>query len=880
LLVAGCSQQSSEKKADVSVTQNKAVSFVSRENKPYLSQKQAEQRSNRVSEVRYQLDFVLTGKESFDAVTDISFQLNDPSKPLTLDLNKAKINSIRVNGKNSEIDYNQSFITLPATELLKGVNQVSISYNRLHSTNGEGLHRFVDSTDNRVYLYSHFEPAAANQMFALFDQPDLKATYQLTVTAPKDWTVISATKESNVEPNQGLNIWHFPESKKLSPYNFSLHAGPYKSWSDNSGKYPMRLFARQSIAKKIDPKLWFKYTADGLTFFDQYFGIDYPFEKYDQVLVPDFLYGAMENAAAITFAERGFVSSGEKTTSQKQRLASTIMHEMAHQWFGDLVTMKWWNGLWLNESFASFMGTLATAEATEFDYAWRSFYAFSKQYAYSKDQKVTTHPIEVPVPTTANAFDNIDAITYSKGASTLMQLRHLLGPKVFQKGVQNYLNKYAYQNAELDDFIGSLAETAGRDLSEWKQQWLYQPGVNTIKAQFSCQNNKITNLTLSQSANKNYPVLREQKVQLGLFSLKQQGIELNKAIAVTYKGAITHVKEAIGASCPDLLYPNYQDWGFVKVNLDQKSFMTAKNHLNSVSDPLLRSMLYQSLWDSARDADLSLNEYLEVAIKNIASEKDYTILGQAMGGIDRAMHYLRILGDKASSFQQATQPKVEMLYWENALNSSQDSNMQKRWFARFVSNASSQDALSKLNKLLSGKIEIEGIEINQEIRWNIIYQLNRYDFNSSRSLIDKELIEDSGDSGQKSAIAAQVIRPDAQTKKEWLAKIHQPKSELPFSKIRKAMGNLYPDEQYQLIEQTADEILAGLAGIDAKNNAVFMRSYANSLLPATCSETSVKRLAKAIEDNQNSSNITKIALLETHEEDERCLMIGRKLLGK
>lgn len=890
LFLCSCSLQPGEKtndKEEVLVFASSTLtnltntsSIAERESKSYLSQKQAELRSRRVSEVSYQLEFSLTGEETFRGISQITFNLSDVSQPLTLDLNKAEIESILVNGVETEINYNQWFITLAKNSLVKGKNTVTVKYRRLHSTNGEGLHRFVDTVDNKVYLYTHFEPAAASQMFALFDQPDLKATYQLTVTAPKDWSVISAVKESHIVEKEQYNIWHFPKSKTLSPYNFSMHAGPYKVWSDDRSKYPMRLFARQSIANKINPEDWFKYTAAGLEFFDEYFGIAYPFEKYDQLIVPDFIYGAMENAAAITFAEHAFVSSAPTTLSQKQRLAGTIMHEMAHQWFGDLVTMKWWNGLWLNESFASFMGTMATAEATEFDYAWRSFYAGNKQGAYVQDQRITTHPIEVPVPTTANAFDNIDAITYSKGASTLMQLRHLLGKSVFRKGVQNYLNKYSYKNAELDDFIGSLAEAAERNLDNWTKQWLYQAGVNTISAQFSCDNNKITKLILVQSADKNFPTLREQKVLLGLFKLQENGLELSKEIPIIYQGKTTKIKQAIGEDCPDLLYPNYQDWGFVKVNLDQRSFATAKNHLSRVSDPLLRSMLWQSLWDSVRDGELALDSYLDIALANISSEKDYTILRQSLGGIRRAMSYVNQLGDKGSPFLQETQPKIESIYWKNATNNKQDSDFQKRWYSSYINNAKTKSSLNNLKGILNGEVTIKGITINQQYRWDIIYQLNRFDFENSFALIEKELVNDAGDSGQKNAIAAEAVRPDAEMKKSWLEKIHNPKAKLPFSKIRQAMNNLYPSEQNELLEQVAEELLAKLAIIDNERDPIFMRSYAENLIPATCSNASVRRLKMAIDNNKNLSNITRRALLVAHQEDERCVLIGNKLLSK
>ncbi|MDQ2988624.1 MAG: aminopeptidase N, partial [Pseudomonadota bacterium] len=520
----------------------------------YLTQADAAARSARIANVDYVLDFALTGKETFSGTSTITFDLSDTTDPLTIDLDKATIGKLLVNGKAIAPQYNQFFITVQPQDLVKGRNTVVVSYQRLHSTNGEGLHRMVDPVDGRVYTYSQFEPAAAHQMFALFDQPDLKATYQLTVTAPADWQVVSMMRESGVQADPAGKRWTFPQSKKLSAYNFSLHAGPYKVWEDGSGKYPMRLFARQSVASQVSPADWFKYTKQGLVFFEQYFGVPYQFEKYDQLLVPDFLYGAMENAGAVTFAEKGFLFKAEMSDSQRARLASVIMHEMAHQWFGDLVTMKWWNGIWLNESFASFMGTMATAEATEFKNAWQDFYADHKQNAYAADQSLSTHPIEVPVPSTANAFDNADAITYYKGASTLMQLRHLLGADVFRKGVHNYLVKYAYKNAQLDDFIGSLGEAAGRDLGPWTQQWLYNAGVNTVAAKYSCANGKINSFIVQQSApGAELRTLREQRVQVATFKLVGGKLALAKNVAITYAGATTKVPTLAGSACPDLV---------------------------------------------------------------------------------------------------------------------------------------------------------------------------------------------------------------------------------------------------------------------------------------------------------------------------------------
>jgi aminopeptidase N len=838
---------------------------------PYLSQADAAARSARVSNVAYVLDFTLSGKESFAATTTVQFDLKDKDAALTLDLDKATIRKLVVNGKEVQPQYNKWFITLAAADLVAGRNTVTVEYERLHSTNGEGLHRMVDPVDGRVYTYSHFEPAAAHQMFALFDQPDLKATYQVSVTAPADWTVVSTARETRVEDAGANKRWTFPVSKILSPYNFSLHAGPYKVWEDNSAKYPMRLFARQSVASQIQPEEWFKYTKQGLAWFDEYFGVPYQYEKYDQLLVPDFLYGAMENAGAVTFAEHGFMHKDKMTASQRHSLASVIMHEMAHQWFGDLVTMQWWNGLWLNESFASFMGTLATAESTEFKNAWQYFYSQGKSAAYVQDQQVTTHPIEVPVPSTANAFDNIDAITYSKGASTLNQLRHLLGEETFRKGVHNYLVKYQWKNAKLDDFIGSLGEAAGRDLSQWTQQWLYQPGVNTVTANYSCAGGKISNFSLQQTAGAQYPVLREQRVQLALMG-KQ--MKVDKVLAVTYKGGATEVPELKGAACPDLVYPNYQDWGFVKAKLDQRSFAAARKSLSKVEDPLLRTMLWQSLWDGVRDGELPLNDFLQAALHNAPAEKDYVLLGDVLGKTARAKAYLDKMG-AGSAYARKTAAALEQMAWKGAQSSTGD--FQRRWFGSYVGFATTPEAQKRLAQVLDGSVQLKGLNVSQDVRWSIIEHLSSVGYAGAAALLAAEQEKDKSDTGQSAALAATVARPDAKVKEEWLAQINDLQTKLPFARLRTAMDAMYPPSQNKLGEQTAALRLAQLPVLDKAAGPVFMRSYGANMIPGSCTADSVQRLADAAGQYKDLSAGTRRALLVAHQEDARCVTIRKAL---
>jgi aminopeptidase N len=847
----------------------------------FLSQQDAAARAARIANVDYVLDFTLTGKETFNGTTTLQFNLLDASTPLTVDLDKATISTLTVNGKQVKPQYNNWFITLAPGDLVKGRNTVTVVYQRLHSTNGEGLHRMKDPVDGRVYTYSHFEPAAAHQMFAAFDQPDLKATYQLSVTAPADWTVISTMRESAVQAGTGESRrWSFPRTKKLSPYNFSMHAGPYKMWEDNSGPYPMRLFARQSVVSQIKPAEWFTYTKQGLTFFDKYFGVPYQFAKYDQILVPDFLYGAMENAAAITFGEARFLYKADMTAAQRQSLAGVIMHEMAHQWFGDLVTMKWWNGLWLNESFASFMGTLATAEATEFKDAWQAFYSNGKQAAYVQDQQASTHPIEVPVPSTANAFDNIDAITYSKGASTLMQLRHLLGEEVFRKGVHNYLTKFSYQNATLDDFIGALGDAAGRDLKPWTAEWLYQAGVNTVTADYQCKAGKVTGFTLRQSASSAaLPTLREQRVQVATFKLAGDKLVPGKNVAVTYRGAVTPVPALAGSACPDLVYPNYQDWGFVKIALDARSLATARNHLAAVDDPLLRTMLWQSLWDGVRDGKTPLGDFLDTALKNAPGETDYTLLGDVLGKVVAARHLLDRTGVDTPATRRA-KAALESMAWNGVTANANNGDFQRRWLLTYIEMAASVDAQKRLAGLLDGTVTTEDVTVNQDLRWEIIEQLNRRAYPGSAELISAEAARDKSDAGQAAAIAAEAARPDAATKARWLATIQDTKTALPFSKVRVAMNSLYPSEQGALAEASADARLAQLAVLDKSAGPVYMRAYAGAMIPANCTPASVARLGKAAASMTELSALTRRSLLNKQEDDQRCVAIKRLMTAK
>ena len=360
---------------------------------------------------------------------------------------------------------------------------------------GEGLHRFVDPVDNEVYLYTQFEVPDSRRMFAVFEQPDLKASFTFTVTAPSHWDVVSNSPTPvPVETIPGADggarsVWEFTPTPRLSSYVTALIAGPYQSVRSEvtsaAGKVtPLGIFARKSLMQYLDADNIFELTRQGFEFFEAQFGCPYPFEKYDQLFVPEFNAGAMENAGAVTILE-GYVFRGKVTDAQVERRAITVLHELAHMWFGDLVTMRWWNDLWLNESFAEYMSHLAAVENTEFGHAWTTFASVEKSWAYRQDQLPTTHPIFAEINDLQDVEVNFDGITYAKGASVLRQLVAWVGPEQFMSGVREYFSKHAWQNTELSDLMAELEKASGRDLERWGQLWLETAGVNTLTPEIS-----------------------------------------------------------------------------------------------------------------------------------------------------------------------------------------------------------------------------------------------------------------------------------------------------------------------------------------------------------------------------------------------------------
>ena len=869
--LSGCSEEQSISENKRVKTTEQATKVV-REASESLNATYAEMRAKQVKNISYNLTVNIDNKsESFSGVSTLNFELQKNNiQDLTIDFDEGSVSSLLVNGIPAEFSYDKWFITIPAAILSSGKNVIEVAYQRPYATDGSGLHRFVDPENGEVYLYTDFEPYDANRLFPHFDQPDLKATYALNVNAPSHWQIISATRETSIKEDGDTKHWIFPASAKFSSYVFSLHAGNYAVWEDSFEDIPLRLFARQSLAEYVNTQEWFTPTKQSFAFFNAYFDVRYPFVKYDQIVAPDFNAGAMENVAAVTFNE-SYIARGEKSTQAKMSLANVIAHEMAHMWFGDLVTMRWWNGLWLNESFATYMANLAVAQASDFENTWDVFYSGTKQWAYRSDDSVNTHAIELPVASTGEALSNFDGITYGKGASVLKQLPYYLGEENFRVGVSNYLKKFSYKNTDLDDFIGELGKAANKDMQQWTQDWLYNAGLNTIKVNYQCSDDKISQFTINQSAPASYPTLREQRVQIGLYNINDDTLSLTSATPIMYKGASTEIKTVIGKTCPDLVYPNEADWGYVKVELDDKSLRVAQDHINAIDNTTMRLMLWQSLSDSVNDAKLSAKEFVNFATANIAGEQNVNVIRKIASSLTSALSYLTTATRLEQKDYSPLYREIETLYLSLLQNAEPGSDLQKFWYSQYINVSKTNKHLINVENILLGRMNFDGLIIDQDKRWILIDKMNRYQHGNYQALLIAEKIKDNTDTGVKNAIYAEVVRPEAENKAKWFTILIDNPEKLKLSTLRYIMWGLFPAEQEALAEPYKAKILAHITKLNEGSDLALLESFTSNLLPAKCRAESEQELAELITAYRHMKPQALKSVKAAHQQVGRCI---------
>ena len=733
-----------------------------------LTRDEARSRASFLSTDSYEIRLDLTTDErTFLTETTLRFSAAE-ARPTFVDLIAESVQEIELNGEllaDPASRFDGARVQLPA--LAEGENSLRILATGRYMNTGEGLHRFVDPVDDEVYLYTQFEVSDARRMFACFEQPDLKATYALNVTAPAHWRVISnAPTPAPTPAGEGTATWDFAPTERMSTYLVALIAGNYQGGTGevttrDGRTIPMGVFARASLAEHVDAQNVIDVTRAGIDFYEEAFDQDFPFRKYDQVFVPEYNMGAMENPGAITYVE-AYVFRSDVSDAVRERRDLTILHELAHMWFGDLVTMRWWDDLWLNESFAEYASTLASAEATRWTDSWTTFALSEKGWAYQQDQLPSTHPVVADMVDLEAVETNFDGITYAKGASVLRQLVAYVGREEFFAGVRAYFTKHAWGNTELRDLLVELEATSGRDLGSWAELWLQRAGVNTLTPLIERdEDGTVTRFAISQTAPAEHLTLRPHRLQVGGFSLRDGALVRTESLELDVDGDLTEVPELVGRRA-DLWLLNDGDLTYAKVRLDEQSLAVAMEHLRDLDDPLARTLLWSAAWDMVRDGELPSRRYQQLVLANITGEFSSSVVRTLLQQLET------VSGPYAAVDQRAlrTESAADAV-WQLAESAEAGSDAQLQYVETFARLARTQEHRQTLEGLLGGSVQLPGREIDTDLRWKLVISLAVLGGIDAAG-IDEQLAADDTQSGRKHALTAKAALPTEVSKaKAW-----------------------------------------------------------------------------------------------------------------
>ncbi|BBY01780.1 aminopeptidase N [Mycobacterium seoulense] len=810
---------------------------------PNLTRDQAVERAALITVDSYQIQLDVTdgngnpGERTFRSITTVVFDAL-PGADTYIDLAAERVRAASLNGHDIDVSGYDESTGIP----LRGLQQrnvVIVDADCRYSNTGEGLHRFVDPVDNETYLYSQFETADAKRMFACFDQPDLKATFELRVTAPKHWKVISNGAPEAVADSETNRVHTFATTPRMSTYLVALIAGPYAEWNDTytdeHGEIPLGIFCRESLARHMDAERLFTQTKQGFGFYHKNFGLPYAFGKYDQLFVPEFNAGAMENAGAVTFLE-DYVFRSKVTRASYERRAETVLHEMAHMWFGDLVTMTWWDDLWLNESFATFASVLCQAEATEFTEAWTTFATVEKSWAYRQDQLPSTHPIAADIPDLAAVEVNFDGITYAKGASVLKQLVAYVGLEQFLAGLRDYFRSHAFGNATFDDLVAALEQASGRDLSDWGQQWLKTTGLNTLRADFDVDaDDRFSRFVVQQSgAAPGGGETRVHRLAIGIYDDDGAGKLVRvRREELDVEGPVTEVPALVGVSRGQLVLVNDDDLTYCALRLDGESLQTALRRIADIAEPLPRSLVWSAAWEMTREAELRARDFVALVSDGVHAE---TEVGVAQRLLLQAQTALGSYADPGWAHEHGW-PRFADRLLELARAAQPGSDHQLAFVNTLCSSVLSTRHVVTLADLLDhdpAGLGLAGLEIDTDLRWRIVTALaaaGEVDADGPATpFIDAEVERDPTAAGKRQGAQAATARPQPKVKEEaWTTVIED--DTLANITARSIIAGFAPAGQHDLLKPFTDRYFEAIAGVWARRSSEVAQTVVIGLYP-------------------------------------------------
>ena len=810
-----------------------------------LTREEAADRARLVSVSSYEVELDLTvGSTSFGSTSVVHFTAEPGSATFADLVTDGPIHEITLNGRplDPAAVFADSRIALDG---LEAENVLRVKADCQYSHTGEGLHRMVDPVDGGVFLYTQFEVPDARRVFTSFEQPDLKASFQFTVTAPESWELFSNSPTPKPEPAENGNaVWRFVPTQPISTYITALVAGDYgvvrKDYTSANGTViPMAVAARKSLMEHMDADEIFDITFKGFDYFEANFGQPYPFPKYDQLFVPEYNAGAMENAGCVTFRE-DYVFRSKVTDAAYERRAETILHELAHMWFGDLVTMEWWNDLWLNESFATYASVRCQADATRWSHAWTTFANSEKTWAYAQDQLPSTHPIVAEIPDLEAVYVNFDGITYAKGASVLKQLVAYVGDEAFFQGLRTYFQRHAWGNTRLSDLLGALEEASGRDLAAWSKAWLETAGPNTLRPEFTlAEDGTYSSFAVLQEAPADYPTLRPHRIAVGLYEKGEAGLARVLRLELDVDGPRTEVPELVGVRQPDVVLLNDDDLSYTKIRFDERSVATLVESIGEFTESLPRALAWVATWDMVRNGELAASAFVEQVLSGAANETEIGVLQSLQGQVKGA---IELYADPAKREELAKRwahfARTQLLAAEPG------SDVQLSWARAFAGSALTVGELNLLGGLLEGTEQIEGLAVDTDLRWTLLERLAAMG-RASDGTIDAELAKDPTAAGKRQALGCRAAFPTAEAKERaWASMVEDDK--LTNEELLAVIGGFSQNEQRELLKPFVPKYFAAVTRLWAERSPHMAQMLISGLYPLRTIEQSVVDAVDAV----------------------------------
>ena len=771
-----------------------------------LLRDEAEERSGLLDVTSYDVDLDLTRDDDFGSVVVVRFRCRQPGATTFIELDGTAV-EVELNGRQLETAMDANRIVLPD---LQPDNELRVVARCAWSRTGEGLHRFTDPADGLVYVWAQSFLDDTQRSFACFDQPDLKATFSVAVTAPPGWTVIG-----NERGTQHGDRWTFATTQRMPTYLFTVAAGPWHGQKRTHDGIELGLWCRQSLADHLEAEELFEITAQCFDSYHRTFGIRYPFgDTYDQLWVPEFNHGAMENAGAVTFTE-SLLFRSRVTDGERRSRAMVIAHEMAHMWFGNLVTMRWWDDLWLNESFAELMGFHTADVATRFKGGWTAFCTGRKAWGYRADQLPTTHPISGPVADNRSALLNFDGISYAKGASVLRQLMVLVGQETFFEGVRRYLSRHAFSNTSLSDFLTAIEEAGDRDLTSWADSWLRTAGVSTLR---------VDGDVVRQEPPAAHAVLRDHRIGIGRYARTDGVLSLRDRVDVEISGPVTVVPSLSEGA--DLVLLNDGDWTFAKIRFDDRSLSTVVRELRGLTDPLARALCWAGLWDATRDAELTPRTFVDAVVTSASGETDPDVLG---GLLSQARTAAALY-----AADDALLERLAALTAEKMAAAIPGTDVQLSWAKAWIS---ATHDVPTLHGWLRDRAVPPGLVLDTELRWQVVRRLCVLG-DLAEGDVAAELARDHTAAGERHAEYARAARPDPEAKhRAW----GEAMTDLALSNHQtEAMaGGFWQLEQVELCRSYVPRYFDEIRAAWEQRSPQVARSLASQLYPSVVVEQEV-----------------------------------------